>query len=80
MFKVITLRLSEDEYKEISTVAKIEHRPISNFITATVLKEVEASYFVDPIEMSQIKSDKKLLEKLKTGHNHVKKMKGKLVG
>ena len=80
MSKVITLRLSEDEYKEISTVARIEHRPISNFITATVLKEVEASYFVDPIEMSQIKSDKKLLERLKAGHSHVKKMKGKMVG
>jgi len=80
MSKVITLRLSEDEYKEISTIAKIEHRPISNFITSVVLREVEASYFVDPIEMAQIKSDKKLLEKLKTGHCHVGKRKGKLVG
>jgi uncharacterized protein (DUF1778 family) len=80
MSKVITLRLSEGEYKEISTVAKIEHRPISNFITAAVLKEIESSYFVDPIEMAQIKSDKKLLEKLKTGHSHIKKMKGRLVG
>ena len=80
MSKVITLRLSEEEYKEISTIAKIEHRPISNFITTAVLKEVEASYFVDPIEMAQIKSDKKLLEKLKTGHSHAKNKKGKLVG
>ena len=80
MSKVITLKLSEDEYKEISTIAKIEHRPISNFITFAVLREVEASYFVDPIEMAQIKSDKKLLEKLKTGHSHAKNKKGKLVG
>ena len=80
MPKVITLRLSDGEYKEISTVAKIEHRPISNFITAAVLREVEASYFVDPIEMAQIKSDKKLLERLKTGHSHAKNKKGRLVG
>ena len=80
MPKVITLRLSDGEYKEISTVAKIEHRPISNFITATVLREVEASYFVDPIEMAQIRSDKKLLGKLKKGHDQAKRKKGRMVG
>ncbi|MBU4287796.1 MAG: hypothetical protein KKI12_06445 [Proteobacteria bacterium] len=79
MSKVITLRLSEEEYKEISAVAKIEHRPISNLITTMVLKDIEESYFVDPIEMAQIKSDKKLLEKLKAGHRDVKNMKGRFV-
>lgn len=80
MSKVITLRLSEKEYKRISAVAEIEHRAISNFITTMVMKEIEESYFVDPIEMAQIKSDKKLLEKLEAGHRDVKKMKGKLIG
>ncbi|MBU4312126.1 MAG: hypothetical protein KJ706_05365 [Candidatus Omnitrophica bacterium] len=79
MSKVITLRLSEEEYKEISAVAKLEHRPISNLITTMVLKDIEESYFVDPIEMAQIKSDKKLLEKLKAGHRDVKNMKGRFV-
>ena len=79
MSKVVTLRLTEEEYREISPVAKIEHRPISNFITTTVLKEIEESYFVDPIEMAQIKSDKKLLEKLKAGHRHAKSMKGRFI-
>jgi len=79
MSKVITLRLSEEEYKGISAVAKIEHRPISNLITTMVLKDIEESYFVDPIEMAQIKSDKKLLEKLKAGHRDVKNMKGRFV-
>lgn len=80
MSKIITLRLSEEEYKKIATAAEIEHRPISNFITTEVLKEIEESYYVDPIEMAQIKSDKRLLEKLKAGHNDAKRMKGKLVG
>ena len=80
MSKVVTLRLSEEEYEEISAVAKIEHRPISNFITAAVIREIESSYFVDSIEIAQIKSDKKLLGKLKTGHDHAKKMKGKIIG
>lgn len=79
MSKVITLRLSEEEYREISAVAMIEHRPISNFITTTVLKEIEESYFIDSIEMAQIKSDKKLLEKLKAGHDDTKNMKGRFV-
>ena len=80
MSKVITLRLTEDEYNKIAAAAEIDHRPISNFITTEVLKDVEESYDVDPIEMAQIKSDKKLLEKLKAGHGDAKKMKGKLVG
>ena len=79
MSKVITLRLTEEEYREISAVAKIEHRPISNFITTTVLKEIEESYFIDSIEMAQIKSDKRLLEKLKAGHRDAKNMKGRFI-
>lgn len=79
MSVVVTLRLSPQEYKWISAVAKIEHRPISNFITTTVIKEIEESCFVDLIEMEQIKSDKKLLKRLKAGHRDTKKMKGKFV-
>jgi len=80
MPKVITLRLTEEEYREIRAAAEIEHRPISNFITAEVLKEIEKSYCVDNIEMAQIKSDRKLLARLKTGHMHAQRMKGRLVG
>ncbi len=80
MSKTITLRLSEEEYEKISSASEIEHRPISNFITARVLEDIEESYYVDPIEMAQIKSDKKLLKRLATGHRHTKKMKGRFVG
>lgn len=80
MSKTITLRLSEEEYQKISAASGIEHRPISNFITTKVLKDIEESYHVDPIEMAQIKSDKKLMEKLKLGHHDAKKMKGRFVG
>ena len=80
MSKVITLRLSEEEYEKIATAAETDHRPISNFITTEVLKEIEESYYVDSIEMTQIKSDKRLLERLRAGHRAARKMKGKLVG
>ncbi|MFH1339037.1 MAG: hypothetical protein ABIH40_04270 [Candidatus Omnitrophota bacterium] len=80
MSKVVTLRLSEEEYRRISAAAGIEHRPISNFITTRLLQDLEESYYVDPIEMAQIKSDKRLLKKLKSGHRDARKMKGRLVG
>jgi len=79
MSKVITLRLSEEEYNEISIAAKIEHRPISNLITSIVMRNIEEFYFADPIEMAQIRSDKKLSERLKAGHRDVKNMKGRFV-
>lgn len=80
MSKVVTLRLSDEEYNRISAVARIEHRPISNLITALVLKEIEEAYFVDPLEMAQINSDKQLLVRLKAGHTEARKKRGRLVG
>lgn len=80
MCKVVTLRLSEEEYKKISTEAKIERRPLSNFITNRILRDIEESYDADSIEMAQIKSDKGLLEKLEAGHKDAQKRKGKFVG
>jgi hypothetical protein len=80
MCKVITLRLQDKEYKKISSAAEIEHRPISNFITTTVLKDIEESYYVDSIEMAQINSDKRLQGKLRAGHRDARRKKGKFVG
>jgi len=79
MAKVVTLRLTEEEYERISAAVKIEHRPISNFITAKVIKGIEESYYVDPIEMAQIKSDKNLIGKLKIGYRDPKEMKGRFI-
>ena len=80
MTKTITLRLSGDDYRTISGVAQIEHRPISNLITSMVLKAIEQSFYVDPIEMAQIQSDKRLLSRLATGREAVRKKKYQFVG
>lgn len=80
MPKTITIRLSDEEYKKILTSAQIEHRPISNFITNSILKDIEESYYVDSIEMAQITSDKRLLKKLRAGQSDARRMKGKFVG
>ena len=80
MSKTVTLRLSDEEYDAIAKTAKAERRPISNYITHTVVSEIESSYNVDPAEMNQIRSDKDLLARLGQGHKDAKKMKGKMVG
>ncbi|MBN2372915.1 CopG family transcriptional regulator [bacterium] len=79
MSKIVTLRLSEEDYQRITIAAEAEHRPISNFITTKVIEDIETSSYVDPIEMAPILSDKKLLRKLKAGHNDAEKKRGKYV-
>lgn len=79
MSKTITIRLENEEYQEILHAAKIEHRPISNFITTATLKLIEESFNVDSIEMRQVKSDVRLLKKIKKGHQDSNAMKGKFV-
>ena len=79
MSKTITLRFSDDEYKQVLISAQKEHRPISNFITHVVLNCIEDAFFVDPIEMAQIHADEKLQKSLKAGHADAIQRKGKFV-
>lgn len=80
MPRTVTIRLSDEEYKRILSAAQFDHRPISNFITVATLGQIEASYYADSVEMSQIQSDKRLLKRLRTGHRHAREMKGKFSG
>ena len=79
MSKTITIRLSNEEYEQIASSAKAEHRTISNFITHAVLNTIANSFYADPIEMEEILSNKKLTQQLKTGHADARSMKGKFV-
>lgn len=80
MAKVITIRLSNDEYQKIVSSAHLERRALSNFMTTMVLKGIEEAEHVDAIEMDQITSDKRLMAKLLAGHRDAKKRRGRLVG
>ena len=80
MAKVVTVRLSEEDYRKIAAVAKRERRPLSNFMTLMVIKGIEEGDYVDAVEMDQILSDKLLMAKLRAGHHNAKQRKGKLVG
>jgi uncharacterized protein (DUF1778 family) len=80
MSKTITLRLSDEEYEQIALSAEHEHRPISNFITHIVVKNLKESQYADSIEMAQINSDEKLIKKLKRGHKEAREIREKYRG
>ena len=80
MAKVVTVRLSDEDYRKIAAVARLERRPLSNFMTLMVIKGIEEGDYVDAVEMDQILSDKSLMAKLRAGHRDAKQRKGKLVG
>ena len=80
MAKVVTVRLSDEDYRKIALVAKLERRPISNFMTLMVVKGIEEGDYVDAVEMDQITSDARLMARLKAGHRDTKQRKGKFVG
>ena len=80
MGKVVTVRLSNVEYRKIDSAAKAERRPLSNFMTLLVLRGIEEGTCIDAIEMSQITSDQQLMAKLRAGHRDAKQRKGKLIG
>jgi hypothetical protein len=80
MAKIVTVRLSDEEYRRIAAVAKLERRPLSNLITLMVLNGIEEGEYVDGVEMEQILSDKRLMAKLQAGRRDAGKRKGKFVG
>lgn len=80
MAKVVTVRLSDEEYRKIASSAKLERRPLSNFMMMMVLKGIEEGDYADAVEMAQIRSDPRLLAKLQAGHRDAQRRKGRLVG
>ena len=80
MAKVVTVRLSEEDYRKIVAAAKLERRPLSNFMTLMVIKGIEESDYVDTVEMDQITSDQRLMAKLRAGHRDAKQRRGRVAG
>ena len=80
MDKVVTVRLSSEDYRKISAAAKLERRPLSNFMTLMVIKSIDEGEYVDAVEMAQITSDARLMDKLHAGRRDAKHRKGRFVG
>jgi len=79
MSKTVTIRLSNEDYKVISSVAKHERRPISNFITHRVMEAIANMNTVDDSEMKEILSDKKLMKSIEHGRKQFMQGKGRFV-
>jgi len=77
MPKTITLRLPDEVYKQFAIGAKLDNRPISNFIETMALRQIEESTRIDPAEMAEIRANKNLMKKLERGHSEAKALKGK---
>jgi uncharacterized protein (DUF1778 family) len=79
MSKTVTIRLSDEDYEVISSVAGHERRPISNFITHRVMAAVADMNTVDDAEMKEILSDKKVVRSLNRGRKQPVRGKGRFV-
>jgi len=77
--KIITLRISEDNYSLLKSYAKSENRKLSNAVETLAMKRLEEELFVDRFEMEAILADQELLGRLKTGHVQAKKGQGRFV-
>ena len=79
MSKTVTIRLSNEDYKAISTVAKNERRPISNFITHRVMEAIANMNTADDVEMKEILSDDKVLKSIRRGNKQFVQGQGRFV-
>ena len=79
MTKTVTLRLGEDVYDEFREAAEAERRPLSNLIENAALKRLREQQFVDDAEMAEIRSNERLLQRLKAGSKDAAKRRGQFV-
>ena len=79
MSKTVTIRLSDEDYRVISSVAAHERRPISNFITHRVMEAIADMNTVDDAEMNEILSDEKVMQSIGHGHKQFVQGKGRFV-
>ena len=69
--KTVTMRVDDSMYQMIKTAADGQKRNISNFIEFATLQYLTSSQYIGDAEMSEILSDKELVENLKIGFKEV---------
>jgi predicted transcriptional regulator len=77
MPKSVTLRLTEEVYHLLSTLADSENRTLSNFIETSLLKQIEENRFADEFEMAEIQGNRELNSSLKRGLKDAKARRGR---
>lgn len=79
MSKTVTLRLDDQEYRELKEAADAESRPLSNLIAVAALARVRERQFVDDAEMAEIRENEKLLGRLRQGSRDAAARRGRFV-
>ena len=79
MSKTITIRVSDEDYKQIVALAKAERRPISNFIMHAVFNSIADLFATGEAETKEILDDKELLADLKEAHKDFKEGRYRIV-
>ncbi len=79
MTKTLTVRMDDATYRLISEAAEVENRSVSNFIETAAREKAVAEIFVSDAEMAEIRSDARLLRRLKAGHRDAVSRRGRFV-
>jgi len=70
--KTLTMRIDDSIYEMIKLAADGQRRNISNFIEFATMQYLSSSQYVSESEMSEITSDKELVDSLKNGFAELK--------
>jgi uncharacterized protein (DUF1778 family) len=80
MSRMVTLRLTDDDWRELREAASAENRPLSNMIKTAALQRIREERFVDDAEMAEITGNERLLARMKKGSRQARQRKGRFVG
>jgi hypothetical protein len=80
MSRMVTLRLTDDDWRELREAASAENRPLSNMITTAALQRIREERFVDDAEMAEITGNGRLLARMKKGSRQARQRRGRFVG
>jgi uncharacterized protein (DUF1778 family) len=79
MPKTLTVRINDATYRLIAEAAEIENRSVSNFIETAAREKAVADIFVPDEEMAEIRSDRDLQRRLRSGHRDAASRRGRFV-
>lgn len=77
MARTLTVRMDDTTYDLVAEAAASENRSVSNFIETAARERAVAEIFLSDEEMAEIRSDRDLLKRLKSGHRDAASRRGR---
>ncbi|HEU5251251.1 MAG TPA: DUF1778 domain-containing protein [Thermoanaerobaculia bacterium] len=77
MAKILTVRMEDATYRLIAEAAASDNRSVSNFIETAALEKAAREIFVSNEEMTEIRSNKELVKRLRRGHREAAARRGR---